>query len=207
MVLYNLSLKFSIIFITGFFIVFMVPGSPAIIGDREEDGDADDGASDFIYSENKNQCQKQKISERMLSWHVTYGRGEDVIAPNYDKEVSHNHIPLLTNGQEVSGELSAASPERLSMASPRCVGGKSTIRVVDPVREFGSPGMGNVAWKERVDGWKMKQEKNVVPTSTGQVASKRGARDIDASTDVLVDYSLLNDEAWQPLSRKVSVPS
>ncbi|KAE8728997.1 putative cellulose synthase A catalytic subunit 2 [Hibiscus syriacus] len=188
----------------------LLTGSPAIIGDREEDGDADDGASDFIYSENKNQCQKQKISERMLSWHVTYGRGEDVIAPNYDKEVSHNHIPLLTNGQEVSGELSAASPERLSMASPRCVGGKcsygwllaATIRVVDPVREFGSPGMGNVAWKERVDGWKMKQEKNVVPTSTGQVASKRGARDIDASTDVLVDYSLLNDEAWQPLSRK-----
>lgn len=51
--------------------------------------------------------------------------------------------------------------------------------------------MGNVAWKERVDGWKMKQEKNVVPMSTGQAASERGAGDIDASTDVLVDDSLL----------------
>ncbi|OMO69773.1 Cellulose synthase [Corchorus capsularis] len=183
-------------------------GSPAIVGDREEDGDADDGASDFNYSsENQNQNQKQKIAERMLSWHATYGRGEDVGAPNYDKEVSHNHIPLLTNGQEVSGELSAASPERLSMASPGVAGGKANIRVVDPVREFGSPGLGNVAWKERVDGWKMKQEKNVVPMSTGQATSERGAGDIDASTDVLVDDSLLNDEARQPLSRKVSVPS
>ena len=68
----------------------------------------------------------------------------------------------------------------------------ANIRITDPVREFGSPGLGNVAWKERVDGWKMKQEKNVVPLSTGHAASEgRGAGDIDASTDVLVDDSLL----------------
>ncbi|CAB4268097.1 unnamed protein product [Prunus armeniaca] len=195
-------------------------GSPAILGDREEDGDADDGTSDFNYT-SENQNEKQKIAERMLSWHMTYGRGEDIGAPNYDKEVSHNHIPLLTNGQEVSGELSAASPERLSMASPGVGAGKRAhpipyasdvnqspnIRVVDPVREFGSPGIGNVAWKERVDGWKMKQEKNVIPMSTGQATSERGGGDIDARSDVIVDDSLLNDEARQPLSRKVSIPS
>ncbi|KAB5520497.1 hypothetical protein DKX38_024816 [Salix brachista] len=192
-------------------------GSPAILGDREEDGDADDGASDFNYS-SENQNQKQKIAERMLSWQMTYGRGEDVGATSYDKEVSHNHIPLLTNRQEVSGELSAASPEHISMASPGAAGGKripyasdvhqsSNVRVVDPVREFGSPGLGNVAWKERVDGWKMKQDKNVVPMSTAHAPSERGAGDIDAATDVLVDDSLLNDEARQPLSRKVSIPS
>nr|AIS86011.1 cellulose synthase 3 [Populus tomentosa] len=192
-------------------------GSPAILGDREEDGDADDGASDFNYS-SENQNQKQKIAERMLSWQMTYGRGEDSGASNYDKEVSHNHIPLLTNGHEVSGELSAASPEHISMASPGAGGGKripytsdvhqsSNVRVVDPVREFGSPGLGNVAWKERVDGWKMKQDKTVVPMSTGHAPSERGAGDIDAATDVLVDDSLLNDEARQPLSRKASIPS
>lgn len=67
----------------------------------------------------------------------------------------------------------------------------ANVRGVDPVREFGSPGLGNVAWKERVDGWKMKQDKNVVPISTGQAPSERGAGDIDASTDVLVDDSLM----------------
>lgn len=77
-----------------------IPGSPAILGDREEDGDADDGASDFNYS-SENQNQKQNISERMLSWHMRYGQGEDVGAPKYDNEVSHNHIPRLTGGQEV----------------------------------------------------------------------------------------------------------
>lgn len=33
---------------------------------------------------------------------MTYGRGEDIGGPNFDKEVSHNHIPLLTNGTEVN---------------------------------------------------------------------------------------------------------
>ncbi|KAL0374295.1 UNVERIFIED_CONTAM: Cellulose synthase A catalytic subunit [UDP-forming] [Sesamum radiatum] len=38
--------------------------------------------------------------------------------------------------------------------------------------------------------------------TTSHPPSERGAGDIDASTDVLVDDSLLNDEARQPLSRK-----
>lgn len=78
----------------------MILGSPAILGDSEEEGGADDGASDFNY-DSEHQNQKQKISERMLGWQLTYGRSEEVGAPNYDKEVSHNHIPRLTSGQEV----------------------------------------------------------------------------------------------------------
>ncbi|KAH9710165.1 cellulose synthase A catalytic subunit 3 [Citrus sinensis] len=212
-------------------------GSPAILGDREEDGDADDGASDFNYS-SENQNQKQKISERMLGWHMRYGQGEDASAPKYDNEVSHNHIPRLTGGQEVRQFLGNCLLHRLNISPwhllelalanvsitqailinhvctsfhkllfPDAIVIPFCIRVVDPVREFGSPGLGNVAWKERVDGWKMKQEKNVVPMSTGQATSERGGGDIDASTDVLVDDSLLNDEARQPLSRKVPIPS
>ncbi|XP_024962230.1 cellulose synthase A catalytic subunit 3 [UDP-forming]-like [Cynara cardunculus var. scolymus] len=192
-------------------------GSPVIFGDNEEDVEADDSNANFRFTETQN--EKQKIAQRMLSWHMTYGRGEDANAPNYDKESPHNHIPLLISGQEVSGELSVASPERLSMASPPPSGGRThslpyhadvnqspNIRVVDPVREFGTAGLGNVAWKERVDGWKIKQDKNSVPVTTSHAASERG-QDIDASTDVLADDLLLNDEARQPLSRKVSIPS
>ncbi|KAH6759747.1 Cellulose synthase family protein [Perilla frutescens var. hirtella] len=181
-------------------------GSPAVHGDGEEDGTSV-GGNDLHGSDNQN--EKQKISERMLSWRIGNGRVEDVGAPKYDKEISHSHnnIPLLTNGTDVSGELSAASPGRLSMASPPPSIGAGKARIVDPVREFGSSGLGNVAWKERVDGWKMKQEKPAVPMTTSHPPSERGAGDIDASTDILVDDSLLNDEARQPLSRKVSVSS
>uniref|UniRef100_A0A1J3JGK1 cellulose synthase (UDP-forming) n=1 Tax=Noccaea caerulescens TaxID=107243 RepID=A0A1J3JGK1_NOCCA len=49
----------------------------------------------------------------------------------------------------------------------------------------------------------MKQENKSGPVST-QAASER---DIDATTDVFVDEALLNDEARQPLSRRVSIPS
>ena len=75
-------------------------GSPPIHGDEEEDGDADDVASDFIYSSG-NQNHKQKIAERMLSWKMNYGRGEDVGGPKYDNEVPLSHSPSLTNGQTV----------------------------------------------------------------------------------------------------------
>lgn len=67
----------------------------------------------------------------------------------------------------------------------------ANVRGVDPVKEYNSSGLGNVAWKERVDGWKMKQERNAVPMSTAHAASERGGGDIDACTDVLVDDSLL----------------
>lgn len=53
-----------------------------------------------------------------------------------------------------------------------------------------SIGLGNVAWKERVDGWKMKQE-NKSGRMSSQAASERGVGDIDASTDVFVDDALL----------------
>ncbi|WJX87210.1 Cellulose synthase A catalytic subunit 3 [UDP-forming] [Trifolium repens] len=185
-------------------------GSPAIIGDSEED----DCANDFNY-DLENQNQKEKISDSMLGWQLTLGRSGELSDPNYEKEVPRNHIPQLSSGQELSGEFSAASPERLSMLSPVGGGGKRihNLPYSSDVNQFQNmrgvdAGLGNVAWKERVDGWKMKSEKSVAPTmSTGQAASERGTGDLDARSDVLIDESLLNDEARQPLSRKVSIPS
>ncbi|XP_010464776.1 PREDICTED: cellulose synthase A catalytic subunit 3 [UDP-forming]-like [Camelina sativa] len=186
-------------------------GSPAITGDKDDDGFdvADEGAGEFGYTE---KSRNEKISEQMLGWHLTTGgKGKEVGDSEYDKEVSHNVVPRLTSRQEVSEEFSAASPERLSRSSTIASGKQfpdsSDIsqspnrRIVDPARDFGSIGLGNVAWKERVDGWKMKQD-----NKSGRM-STQAASDIDASTDFFVDEALLSDEARQPLSRKVSVPS
>ncbi|KAL6997764.1 cellulose synthase (UDP-forming), partial [Sarracenia purpurea var. burkii] len=105
-----------------------VDGEPFIACDvcAFPEGDTDVGANEFRYS-SENQNEKQKVTERMVSWHLTYGRGEDIGVPNYDKEISHNHIPLLTNGQEVSRELSPASLECLSMASLEHGGGAKRV--------------------------------------------------------------------------------
>lgn len=84
-----------------FFAICLFSGSPAVHGDDVEDGEADDMASDFNYSSG-DPNHKQKIAERMLSWQMNYGRGEDVTAPKYDRdEVPHNQIPRLMNGPEV----------------------------------------------------------------------------------------------------------
>ncbi|URD75510.1 cellulose synthase [Musa troglodytarum] len=180
-------------------------GSPPVRGEEGDDGDADD-VSDFNYP-TSHQDQKPKIAERMLGWHMGHEQGEDVGAPKYDSgEIPRNHIPLLTHSQGLSGELPMSSPDH--MMSPGG-GGKRVhplpYRSPNSSREFG-----NVAWKERVDGWKMKQEKNVVPMTNGTShapSEGRGGGDIDATTDYNMDDALLNDEARQPLSRKVSIPS
>ena len=60
----------------------------------------DDVPKDIKYS-SQDQGEKQKIVERSMSWQMSYGQGEDVARPTYDKEVSLNRIPLLTNGFSV----------------------------------------------------------------------------------------------------------
>ena len=39
------------------------------------------------------------------------------------------------------------------------------VRIVDPSKDLNSYGLGSVDWKERVDGWKLKQEKNMQMTN------------------------------------------
>ncbi|XP_078442548.1 cellulose synthase family protein isoform X2 [Wolffia australiana] len=196
-----------------------IQGSPAVRGEEGDESQADD-ASDFNYPSG-NQDHKQKIGDRMMNWHSSYGHGDDVTGPKYDSGMSgefprSHHIPMTTRSQ-ISGEFHVSSPVH-HMMSPG-VGGK----LVHPIpytdgsqschsREF-SGGLGNVAWKERVDGWRVKQDKNSVhghtmTNGTSLAPSEgRGVGDIDATTDYNFDDDLLNDEARQPLSRKVSIPS
>ncbi|XP_020258043.1 probable cellulose synthase A catalytic subunit 8 [UDP-forming] [Asparagus officinalis] len=171
-------------------------GSPVIRGEEGDDGD-DDDVSDYNYPSG-GKDQKQKIAERiLLSWRTNYGRGEDIGPPKYDSgEIPRNHIPLLTHSQPVSGELPGASPD---MSPAGGAGGKRVHPLPyvnhspNPSREF-SGGFGNVAWKERVDGWKTKQEKNGIPmtNATSHPPSEgRGVGDIDATTDYNMDDALL----------------
>ncbi|PON81303.1 Cellulose synthase [Trema orientale] len=169
---------------------------------------------------------------------VTMATTEEVILSKLDQLDNMVRSPAINGDKEENVDLDdgdndsdfslwqavAASPDQLSMASPRVAGGKRihplayssdvnqspNIKVMDSKCEYGSSSSSsqvNVAWKERVKGWKMK-EKSIVPTSTGQSNSERGGSgDIDATIDVVVEDTFLHDEARQPLSRKVSIPS
>ena len=47
------------------------------------------------------------------------------------------------------------------------------VRIVDPSKDLNSYGLGSVDWKERVEGWKLKQEKNMVHM-TGRFPEGKG---------------------------------
>jgi len=53
---------------------------------------------------------------------------------------------------------------------------------------------GNVEWKERVDGWRLKQDKNVAPDTNGvtyATSEGRGFGDVESTIDYNMDDGLL----------------
>ncbi|KAL5218261.1 hypothetical protein ABZP36_018945 [Zizania latifolia] len=196
-------------------------GSPLIHGEELDDVDADD-ASDVNYPTSSNHDHKHKMAERMLTWRMNSGGNDDIVHSKYDSgeighpkydsgEIPRVYIPSLTHSQ-ISGEIPGASPDH--MMSPVGNIGKRghpfpyVNHSPNPSREF-SGSLGNVAWKERVDGWKMK-DKGAIPMTNGTSIAPsegRGIGDIDASTDYNMEDALLNDETRQPLSRKVPISS
>lgn len=77
-------------------------GSPSIQGEEVEDTDVNDAANGSNYKLGLQDRNQNKKAQPIQSSDMSYGRGEDVGPPNYDKEVSLNHISLLTNGRSVS---------------------------------------------------------------------------------------------------------
>ena len=48
------------------------------------------------------------------------------------------------------------------------------VRIVDPSKALNSYGLGSVDWKERVESWKLKQEKNMVHMANRYPEGKGG---------------------------------
>jgi cellulose synthase A len=170
-------------------------GSPRVPGDEDEE-DIDDLEHEFnIDDEKQKQLQQDQdgmqnshITEAMLHGKMSYGRGPD------DGDGNSTPLPPIITGARsvpVSGEFPISNSHGHGEFS------SSLHKRIHPypVSEPGSAKWDEkkeVSWKERMDDWKSKQ---------GIVAG--GAPDPD-------DYDAdvpLNDEARQPLSRKVSIAS
>ncbi|VAH97384.1 unnamed protein product [Triticum turgidum subsp. durum] len=176
-----------------------VQDPPRVPGDEEEDG-ADDLEDEFNW---RDRDDSQYAAESMLHAHMTYGRGGDLDGVHQPFQPNPN-VPLLTNGQMVDD----IPPEQHALV-PSFVGGggkrihplpyaDSNLPAMDPSKDIGSYGYGSVAWKERMESWKQKQERL-------HQARNDGGKDWNGDGD---DADLpLMDEARQPLSRKVPIPS
>ncbi|KAG8100176.1 hypothetical protein GUJ93_ZPchr0013g35695 [Zizania palustris] len=178
-------------------------GCPRVAGDEEEDG-VDDLEGEFGLQGDGREDDPQYVAESMLRASMSYGRGGDLqpFQPN-------PNVPLLTNGQmvdDIPPEQHALVPSYIGAGG----GGKRIHplpfpdpsvpvqpRSMDPSKDLAAYGYGSVAWKERMDGWKQKQERL-------QQLRSEGGGDWDGDGDA--DLTLM-DEARQPLSRKVPISS
>jgi hypothetical protein len=53
-----------------------------------------------------------------------------------------------------------------------------TARPMDPAKDLGSYGYGSIAWKERVESWKLRQGMQMTTTEEGQLQARgKGAHD------------------------------
>ncbi|KAG2697936.1 hypothetical protein I3760_07G128300 [Carya illinoinensis] len=138
-----------------------------------------------------------------------YGRASDSDLP-HDLH-STPQVPLLTNGQmidDIPPEQHALVPSFLGGAG----GGKRIHplpfsdpalpvqpRSMDPSKDLAAYGYGSVAWKERMESWKQKQDK------LQMMKNENSGKGWDPEGDG-PDLPLM-DEARQPLSRKLPIPS
>jgi cellulose synthase A len=187
-------------------------GSPHVDGDKE-DPEMDDLDKEMHYAE-VDKDDRQQVTEAMLQGHMSYGRThEDAVLPAMQPS-----YPYLTNSQ-VSGEFPLGSPEHNGMMPN---GGSKRVhpifddtqsvhsvqsRSMDPTKDLGVYGYGSVAWKDRVESWKLRQDKNSMMMTEGNQHHLGGKGvDLDDNGGQGPDLPIM-DESRQPLSRKVTFPS
>ncbi|XP_024521229.1 probable cellulose synthase A catalytic subunit 5 [UDP-forming] isoform X1 [Selaginella moellendorffii] len=191
-------------------------GSPRVEGDEDED-DVDDLENEFNFNEDRQERQ-QHIAEAMLHGHMSYGRGDEQdLPPDMMQPIQPRH-PLLTNGEMFSGELHGIPPDHHAIVVPPMLGGKRVHplpyidpnlqvqprSMMDPDKDLASYGYGSVAWKERLESWKLKQQKMQMMMTEGNQGDGKGG---DHGDDGNGPDLPIMDEARQPLSRKVPIPS
>ncbi|CAI9771412.1 unnamed protein product [Fraxinus pennsylvanica] len=190
-----------------------IKGSPRVDGDEDEDG-FDDLEYEFDYNSNEGR-DPQQIAAAALSAHLNIGQSASGITVplQWDSSVVASEIPLLTYGKE-DDTISADSH---ALIIPPLNGRGKRIhpvpfsdssmsmppRPMDPTKDLAVYGYGTIAWKEKMEEWKKKQNEKL------QVIRHQGYKDVGINGgDDLDDPDLPKmDEGRQPLSRKLPISS
>ncbi|KAG7987291.1 hypothetical protein I3843_03G126500 [Carya illinoinensis] len=194
------------------------PGSARVEGDEEEDG-IDDLDNEFDYG-NLNSLGSQEVSEAMFSARLNTGRGYHSNASGipthleYETSPLSSDIPLLTYGEEDS-EISA---DQHALIVPPFMGHGNRIHSVPftepsvplqprpmvPKKDLAVYGYGSVAWKDRMEDWKKRQNDKlqVVEHQGVNDGGNFGRNELDDDPDLP-----MMDEGRQPLSRKLPIAS
>ncbi|OMO55908.1 Cellulose synthase [Corchorus capsularis] len=185
-----------------------IKGSPRVEGDEEED-DIDDLDNEFDYDA----LDPQQVAEAMLTARLNTGRGSGMPTHSeLDSSPPSSQIPLLTYGEEGS----EISPDHHALIVPPFMGHGNRVhpmpsdpsvplqpRPMVPKKDIAVYGYGSVAWKDRMEEWKKRQNDKL------QVVKHEGGDDGgNFDGEQLDDADLpMMDEGRQPLSRKLPIRS
>ncbi|KAM1074337.1 hypothetical protein EV1_019059 [Malus domestica] len=193
-----------------------IRGSPRVEGDEEED-DIDDLDNEFNCG-NLDALGPHQVAESVLSARLNVGRGSNYNAriPAHSEHESSplgSEIPLLTYGEEdteiSSNRHALIVPPYMDHGNrvhPMPSSDPSSLepRPMVPKKDIAVYGYGSVAWKDRMEEWKKKQNEKL------EVVKHEGVSDGGkcGGNDELDDSDLpMMDEGRQPLSRKLPIPS
>ncbi|KAJ1429724.1 Zinc finger, RING-type [Sesbania bispinosa] len=193
-----------------------IKGSPRVEGDEDED-DIDDLENEFDYG-HPDALGLQPTSNRMLSGRPNTGRGSNSNASGIPTNLEHDtsplnsEIPLLTYGEE-DPEISS---DQHALIVPSYMNNGNRVhpmpysdqsiplqpRSMVPNKDIAVYGYGSVAWKDRMEDWKRRQNDKL------QVVKHEGNNNDGNFGDEFEDPDLpMMDEGRQPLSRKLPIPS
>ncbi|XP_051178783.1 probable cellulose synthase A catalytic subunit 1 [UDP-forming] [Lolium perenne] len=173
-------------------------GSPRVQGDEEEE-DVDDLDNEFNYKQDNGKGPEWQL-----------GQGEDLDLSSSSRHEPHHRIPRLTSGHQISGEIPDASPDRHSIRSPTSSYVDPSVpvpvRIVDPNKDLNSYGLNSVDWKERVESWRVKQDKSMMQVANNKYPDARGGGDMEGTGSNGEDMQMV-DDARLPMSRIVPIPA
>ncbi|KAJ8541494.1 hypothetical protein K7X08_002310 [Anisodus acutangulus] len=184
-----------------------IKGSPRVDGDDEED-EFDDLDHEFDYDGNPRHISEAALSARRRNYNASGLTTPSEVDPN----ALNSEIPLLTYGQEDD----TISADKHALIIPPFIGHGKKVhpvpysdssmslppRPMDPKKDLAVYGYGTVAWKERMEDWKKKQNEKL------QVVKHGGGKGCGNDGDDLDDPDLPKmDEGRQPLSRKLPISS
>ncbi|GFY96461.1 cellulose synthase A2 [Actinidia rufa] len=187
-----------------------IKGSPRVEGDDEEE-EFDDLDNEFDMGSNEHR-DPQHITEAMLASRLGLPPNASGVGPlEMGSPPLNPEIPLLTYGHEDVG----ISSDKHALIIPPFMGRGKRVhpmpftdssmslppRPMDPKKDLAVYGYGTVAWKDRMDDWKRKQNDKL------QVVRHEGDNGNNSGDD-LDDPDLPKmDEGRQPLSRKLPISS
>lgn len=182
-----------------------IKGSPRVEGDEEEE-EFDDLDHEFDFKAN-GQMNHHQNGESVYTGNA-YGLGTPF---EMDSASLNSQIPLLTYGQEDVG----ISPDKHALIVPPFMNREKRVhpvafpdssvsmppRPMDPKKDLAVYGYGSVAWKDRMEDWKRKQNDKL------QVVKHEGGGGGGDRDDLDNPDLPKMDEGRQPLSRKLPISS